>query len=41
MGDFNYPTINWNVMIVPGETTSSPVEFIEAINDCFMIKHLK
>ena len=41
MGDFNYPTINWNTMSVPGGVARAPFEFLDTVNDCLVVQHVK
>ena len=36
MGDFNYPSVNWETL----ESNTLGEEFIDLVNDCYLIQHV-
>jgi len=40
MGDFNFPTINWDELSCSGAETSAASSFLDAIQDCFLVQHV-
>ena len=40
VGDFNYPGIDWDVMLHPNSENSKEFRFIECTRDCFLKQHV-